>query len=117
MYNKVADSGDVVIQGQGISIVDIHEPAIAMPLPPLFLHAMNRYPHRNKIFLIRRHQELRRRSYYITLRQLVTHLRDVAQQKTYMDPGYVLSSESSENSLPSASLQSGDILRSIYQGD
>ena len=32
MYKKVADSGDVVIEKQGFSIVDIHEPALATPL-------------------------------------------------------------------------------------
>jgi hypothetical protein len=31
-YNKVADSGDVVIEKQGFAIVDTHETAIATPL-------------------------------------------------------------------------------------
>jgi hypothetical protein len=31
-YNKVVVSGDVVIEKQGFSIIDTHEPAIAMPL-------------------------------------------------------------------------------------
>ncbi len=34
VYKKVADSGNLVIQRQGFSIVDTHEPAIAMPLFP-----------------------------------------------------------------------------------
>jgi hypothetical protein len=58
-YNKVADSGDVVIQKQGFSIVDTHEPAIAIPLRFVFLH-MDSSPHRNQIFPVGRHQELRR---------------------------------------------------------
>ena len=41
MYKEVADSDDVVTQEQGFSIVDTHEPATAMPLPPFFLHTMN----------------------------------------------------------------------------
>jgi hypothetical protein len=31
VYKKFADSGDVVIQEQGFSIVDTREPAIAKP--------------------------------------------------------------------------------------
>jgi hypothetical protein len=60
-YNKVADSGDVVIQEQGFSIVDTHEPAIAIPRFPLrfvFLH-MDPSPHRNQIFLVGHRQEVR----------------------------------------------------------
>jgi hypothetical protein len=38
VYIKVADSGGVVIQEQGFSIVDTHEPAIAMPPFPFCLH-------------------------------------------------------------------------------
>ncbi len=34
VYKLVADSGDVVIQRQCFSVVDIHEPAISMPLSP-----------------------------------------------------------------------------------
>jgi hypothetical protein len=41
VYNKDADSGDVVTQEQGFSIVDTHEPAIAIPPPAVFLHTMN----------------------------------------------------------------------------
>jgi hypothetical protein len=41
VYKKVADSGDVVIEKQGFSIVDTHGPAIAMPPTPFGLHAMN----------------------------------------------------------------------------
>jgi hypothetical protein len=36
MYNKVADSGDVVTQKLGFSIVDTHGPVIAMPQSPVF---------------------------------------------------------------------------------
>jgi hypothetical protein len=32
VYNKVADSGDMVIEEQGFSIVDTREPVIAMLL-------------------------------------------------------------------------------------
>ena len=56
VYKKVADSGDVVIQKRGFSIVDTHEPAIATPLSPFFLDTMNSNPHRYRISLIGRHQ-------------------------------------------------------------
>jgi hypothetical protein len=60
MYKKVAGSGDVEIQKQGFSIFDTHEPAIAMPLYPFSIHLMDRYSHRNQIFLVGLHQEVRR---------------------------------------------------------
>jgi hypothetical protein len=60
VYNKVADSGDVVIQEQDISIVDTHEPAIATPLFPFRIHTIDLYPHRSQIFLVGRHREVRR---------------------------------------------------------
>jgi hypothetical protein len=60
VYSKVSDSGDVVIQKQGFSIVDTHEPAIAMPLSPIWFHMMNTYRYKNQIFLVGRHQEVRR---------------------------------------------------------
>ena len=59
MYNKVADSGEVVTQEQGFSIVGTHERAIATPLSPVCLNAIDSYPHRNQIFLVGRHQEIR----------------------------------------------------------
>ena len=37
-HNKVADSDDVVMQEQGISIVDTLGPAIAIPLSPTVIH-------------------------------------------------------------------------------
>jgi hypothetical protein len=55
VYNKVGDSGDVVIEKQGFSIVDTHEPAFAKPLSPMDPHR-----HRNQIFPVGRHQEVRR---------------------------------------------------------
>jgi hypothetical protein len=60
VYNKVGDSGDVVIEKQGFSIVDIHEPALAMHLSPLCIHAIDSHSHRNQIFLVGHHQEVRR---------------------------------------------------------
>jgi hypothetical protein len=60
---KVADSGDVVIQEQGFSIVDTHEPEIAMPLSslsPVCLYLMDSYSYRNQIFHVGRHQGVRR---------------------------------------------------------
>ena len=61
VYNKVADLNDVVIENRGVSIVDTHEPAIAMPLSPFCLHTawLDSYPHRNQIFLVGRHREVR----------------------------------------------------------
>jgi hypothetical protein len=41
VYNRDADSGDVVTQEQGLSIVDTHEPAIAIHPPAVFLYSMN----------------------------------------------------------------------------
>ena len=62
--NKVADSGHMAIQGQRFSIVDTHEPAFARPLSPLCpcQRTIDLYqsPHRNRILLVRRHQEVRR---------------------------------------------------------
>ena len=60
MYNKVGVSGDVVIEKQGFSIVDIHEPALATPLSAFCLHAIDSHSHRNQIFLVGHHQEVRR---------------------------------------------------------
>jgi hypothetical protein len=59
VYKKVEDSGNVVIEKQGFSIVDIREPALAMPLLPFSLHEMEP-SHRNQIFLVGHHQEVRR---------------------------------------------------------
>jgi hypothetical protein len=61
VYKKVADSGDVVIQEQGFSIVDIHEPAIAMPLSSFSLYdRYSGFVQKFKYFLAGRHQEVRR---------------------------------------------------------
>ena len=59
VYNKVADSGDVVIEKRGFSIVDTHEPAIARPPLSFCLHTIDSHPHRNQIFLVGRHLEVR----------------------------------------------------------
>jgi hypothetical protein len=40
VYNKDGDSNDVVMQEQGFSIIDTHEPAIAMPLSVSLFHHM-----------------------------------------------------------------------------
>jgi hypothetical protein len=58
VYNKVADSDDVVIEKLGFSIVDTHEPAIAMPLCVFFHIVYMEY--KNEIFLVGRHQGVRR---------------------------------------------------------
>jgi hypothetical protein len=58
VYNKVADSDDVVIEKQGFSIFDTHEPAIAKPRSPFCLHVTQIDSHRNQIFLVGRHQEV-----------------------------------------------------------
>jgi hypothetical protein len=60
VYNKVADSSDVVIQEQLFSIVDTHEPAIAMH-PHAFLREESDIPsYRNQIFPEGYHQGVRR---------------------------------------------------------
>ena len=38
VYNKVADSGAVVIEKRGFAIVDTRVPAIATPLPLFYLY-------------------------------------------------------------------------------
>jgi hypothetical protein len=58
VYNKVADSVDAVIERLGFSIVDTHEPAIAIPLS-LFFHMVD-MNYKNEIFLVGRHQGVRR---------------------------------------------------------
>ena len=55
VYNKVADSGDVMIEKQGFSIVDTHEPMIAMLLSQFCLY-MVVYPYKNQILLGERRQ-------------------------------------------------------------
>jgi hypothetical protein len=57
---KVADSGDAVIQKQGLSTIGIRVPAFAMPLSPVCLYMMDSSSHRNQIFPVGRHQEVRR---------------------------------------------------------
>jgi hypothetical protein len=56
VYDKVADSGDTAIEKQGSSIVDTHEPAIAMS-PSTGCLCMN--PYRNQIFQVGPHQRVR----------------------------------------------------------
>jgi hypothetical protein len=58
-YKKVGDPGEVVTEKQGFSIVDIHELALATPLSPFCLHIYEP-SHRNEIFLVGHHQEVRR---------------------------------------------------------
>ena len=81
VYNKVAVADDVVIEKQGISIFDTHEPAIAMPLPS-FYRILHTSSYKNQILLVGRHQEVRRFSllglHHITLIRVSSHW-DVAQ--------------------------------------
>jgi hypothetical protein len=58
VYKQVADPGDVMIQKQGFSIVDTHEPAFAMSFA--FGFQVMIHPNRNQIFLEGRHREVRR---------------------------------------------------------
>jgi hypothetical protein len=58
--NEAGDSGDVVIEKQGFSIVDTHEPAIAKSLSPFFSETIDSYTHSGQIFPIERRQEVRR---------------------------------------------------------
>jgi hypothetical protein len=58
VYNKVSDSGDEVIEKLGFSIVDTHEPAVAILLPVFFYMVYLEY--KNEIFLVGRHQGVRR---------------------------------------------------------
>ena len=57
MYNKVGDSVDMVIEKQGFSIVDTHEPVLAISLRSLCLHRNDSpHPHRNEIFSVGCHR-------------------------------------------------------------
>ena len=62
VYNKVGDSDDVVIERQGFSILDRHEPAIAMPLSPfcLYMRMIDSPLYKNQIFLVGRSQGVSR---------------------------------------------------------
>jgi hypothetical protein len=78
------DSGDVVTENQGFSIVGTHESGDTMPLSPFLLYMMDTYSYRNQNFLVGRHQEVLK---YVdspglpTSHQVsqVQSLRDVAQ--------------------------------------
>jgi hypothetical protein len=61
VYKKVAGSGGVVIEKQGFSIVDTHEPAIAMPLHAFLQEESDIHIslYRNQIFPVGRHQGVR----------------------------------------------------------
>ena len=59
VYKTVADSGEVVIEGQGFSIFDTREPAIAISLPQFCVHTIDS-PHRNQIFPVGCRQKVRR---------------------------------------------------------
>ena len=74
VYNKFADSDDVVIGKQDFSIVDTHEPTIAMTLSPVCFYVVNPYSYKIQIFLSGRHQGVRpsvSRITWLTSRQLV----------------------------------------------
>jgi hypothetical protein len=60
VYNKVADPGDGVIEKQGFSIVDTHEPAISKALSSFFSKTIEPQTHRDQISPVGRHQEVRR---------------------------------------------------------
>ena len=60
VHNKVADSGDVVIQKQGFSIVGTHEPTIAMPLLSFVRCMIYLWSYRYQIFPIGSRQGVRR---------------------------------------------------------
>src|SRR6266436_8428104 len=60
VYKLVADSGDVLIQRRRFSIVDTHEPPVAMLLSSSCFRKRKSYPYKNQIFLVGRHQGVRR---------------------------------------------------------
>jgi hypothetical protein len=69
VYNKVAGSGNVVIQKRRFSIVDTHGPTIAMTLHAFLSKKSNIPSYRNEIYFAGRHQEARRFVAYITSHQ------------------------------------------------
>jgi len=73
---------------------------------------VNIYPYKNQIFLVGRHQGVRRRfvsSVYITSSQSPV-VAGRCIEKTYVDLVRFVSPESGNNYLPSASLPNGDLL-------
>jgi hypothetical protein len=97
-----------------------HEPAIAKPLPLVFVHTMSSYPHKNQIFPVGRHQEVRRfvspGLHHITS---LSHC-GMSPRKTYFDFVWFVSSESGNDYFPSAGVQNGNIFGLdilISQGD
>src|SRR6266436_4798802 len=108
VYKLVADSGNVEIQRQRVSIVDTHEPVTAMPLSPSCLHMIDPHPCKNQIFLVGRHQGVRR-----FVSPGLHHIKSAVIvgrciRKTYLDLVRFVSSESGDDYLPSASLLNGD---------
>jgi hypothetical protein len=102
--NKVADSGDAVIEKQGFSIFDRHGSAVAMPLRSFFLRMTDTSSCRNQILVVGRHQEVRR-----FVSSGLHHITSVshgcrAMRKTYIDFLWFVSSEPGDDSVPSASL-------------
>src|SRR6266403_5423813 len=96
---------------QGFSIVDTHEPAIAMPLSPFCLRVIDPYSYKNQILLVGCHQGVRR-----FVSPCLHHIKSVGSQfagrcirRTYVDLVWFVSSESGDDYLPSASLQNGDL--------
>src|SRR6266481_4634606 len=109
VYKPVADSSDVVIRRRGFSIVGTHEPAIAMPPPSSCLHTVLFYPQRNQIYLVGRHQGVRR---FVSpglhhIKSVSSHCRTLIG-KTYVDLVWFVPSESGDGYSPSASLPNGD---------
>jgi hypothetical protein len=58
--NEDGDLGDVVIEKQGFSIVDTHEPAIAKSPSPFCSETIDSYTHSGRIYPVERRQEVRR---------------------------------------------------------
>ena len=114
MYNKVADSGDVLIQKQRSSIVDTHEPVIAIPLPPSYPQMAS--PHKSQISPIG-HRQGEHRSVSFGLHHVnsVSTAVGYCIMKDTRQPFLrSVSSEPGDDTLPSASLQNSGQLVLIY---
>jgi hypothetical protein len=111
--NEVSDSGDVIIQEQGFSIVDPHVPALFISLSGLLNSSLG--PHRNQILLVGHHRPGGvRRLISPGLRPIKSRSaasRDVPQRMTYVDFARFVPFESDDDTLPSASLLNCRLLR------
>ena len=117
-YKIVADSGDVVIQEQGLSIFDTHEPAIAIPLLSfclLAMHLANDAPHRNQIFPVGCHQGVTVRR-FVSPGLVVHHIMSVSHRGVSSKERHTLTSFNSFLPSPATFLCHQQAFRTVREG-